>query len=181
MRVHSRRRSSIPVWSRAVSGFANEPVTQWQPPMAERASLLSRVRLDVDILSADAVAPEPVLTKTLVPIRHMVMLVSPEAELRKHLKACLCDHPKLRLLEATSPTAAASLARELAVHLIITDAKASTVMRALPEVRTILLADQPTHEGMAGRRSRQHVMQRPFSAETLKATVLLLLQESAAS
>ena len=181
MRVRSRRRSSIPVWSQAVSGFANESVTQWQPPMAERASLSSRVRLEVDILSADAVAPEPVLTKTPIPIRCTVMLVSPEAKVRQHLRACLSDHPKLRLLEANSPTAAASLARELAVHLIITDAKASTVMRALPEVRTILLADQPIHEGMAGKRSRQHVMQRPFSAETLRATVLLLLQESTAS
>jgi len=109
------------------------------------------------------------------------MLVSREAEVRRHLKACLSDHPKLRLLEANSPTAAASLASELAVHLIITDAKAATVMKALPEVRTILLAEQPVHEGMAGERSRQHVMHRPFSAETLRATVLLLLQESTAS
>jgi len=177
MHTRSRRRPSIPFWSVAVSGFANEPVTQWQPPTAESPPVSSRVRLEVQILSTDPVAPVPVLARTQVRLRHTVLLVSHESAVRRDLYASLSEHPKLRLLEACSPTAAASLASEVAVHLIIADAMAASVMQALPEVRTILLADNSVEMHLSVNRLRQHVMQRPFSAETLSATVLLLLEQ----
>jgi hypothetical protein len=181
MRTRSRRRSNQPSWSVPVVGLALESITSWQPPMAERPNLSPRVRLEIDILSSEQLAPPvpvPVLARSEVRVRSTVLLVSSEAEVRGHLRACLQDQPKLRLIEVDSVSAADALASEVQVHLIIADPGAASVTRAQPAVRTILLADDPAGLHSTAPGPMQHVMQRPFSAETLAATVLLLLSES---
>ena len=177
MQTRSRRRSLTPRWSVPVTGLAMEPVTNWQVPVMSQPGLSSRLRLEVDILTSEQLAPVPVLSRHEVRIRQTVLLVSRQAEVRHHLRVCLQDNPKLRLVEVDSVSVAASLASEVAVHLIIADPGTVGVTRALPEVRTILLADVPMIRDVLGAGPKHHVMQRPFSAETLCATVMLLLQE----
>ncbi len=176
MRTSSPRRSVTPRWSMPVPGLAVESVTNWQPVTAQ-SDLTSRVRLEVAILASEQIRPVPVLARTEARVRQTVLLVSRQAEVRRHLRACLQDHPKLRLVEVNSVSTAVSLASEVLVHLIIADPGTANVTRALPEIRTILLADEPPSRDGFVAGPRQHVMQRPFSAETLAATVLLLLRE----
>ena len=172
-------RSAAPTWSHTDTGFADEPVTNWQAPVINTAPVSAPGRLAAAVLASEPMVPYPlpVLTRSDTSIRHTVLLISRQREVRLHLRACLDGQTRLRVADVSSVTAAVFLSREVAVHLIIADPAAWSVSRALPEIRSILLSDDaPSHETSASG-PRRHVMHRPFSAETLAATVNLLLRE----
>lgn len=171
-----RHRSATSAWSPETTGFVDEPLTIWQAPVDEPV-LPTVAPQDDRTWPCARLAPVPVLMRNHTPIRHTVLLVARQREVRRHLRSCLEGHRQLRVADVASVSAAVGLAREVAVHLIIADPAAWSVSRFLPEVRSILLTDVPAGHDPSTAGRRRHVMQRPFSAETLAATVHLLLRE----
>lgn len=172
-------RSAVPTWSLADAGFVDEPVTSWREPTADLVPGSDRIRLAGATLESESMSPHPrpVLTRNDAGVRYTVLLVARLREVRRYLRSCLDNQSRLRVADVASVTAAVSLTREVAVHLIIADSAAWSVSRALPEIRTILLSDGPPSHEVGANGKRRHVMHRPFSAETLAATVNLLLHE----
>lgn len=172
LRLH---RSPTPVWVPGDVVFADQPVTGWHAPASGADAISTGDRRATAVMTLEQ--PVPALARIDARVRHTVLVVSRQREVRRHLRGCLDGHAKLRLADVASVTAAVSLAREVSVHLIIADPSAWSVTRALPGIRTILLANDSLGRDLAGSSRRQHVMQRPFSPETLAATVHLLLRE----
>ncbi len=170
-------RSATPTWSVGADGFVDEAITNWQAPVPEAPPAESMVRMHGRVWTSTQLTPVPVLSRTHARVRHTVLLVARQREVRRRLRECLEGQAELRVVDVGSIAAAVALAGEVAVHLIIADSAAWSVSRQLPDIRSILLSDHVVGHDPTLVGPRQHLMLRPFSPETLAATVHLLLRD----
>ena len=130
------------------------------------------VRLEVALLEADAAAPEPVLVPNDGHPPLTVLVVSAEADLCRYVRECLRDRADVRVRDAATIGAAAAVAADGSVSLLIVDARERAILGALPHVRAILIVDDVVDVLPM---PRVRFMERPFTAEGLLAEVGLQL------
>jgi hypothetical protein len=135
--------------------------------------------LEVAYLDADQAAPAP-SPPTVLDERTCltVLVVAVEADFRRYVRECLRERTDLRIIEAATVTDAITLAAGCSLDLIVVDEPEREVLRALSEIRAIVIVDD-VPRGAAASRSRHRLLARPFTGEGLVAEVGQLLGSSA--
>jgi hypothetical protein len=131
-----------------------------------------RVRLEVELLASDQ--PAPKLAPAIGDRRHQhtVLVVAADPDVRQYVRECLRERDDLGVLEASAVAMAERMVAEHAPELLIVDGRDAAVLRAIPEGRAILLADEVPVD-----MPRAHIatLMPPFGGRNLQALVDLLL------
>ena len=131
--------------------------------------------MEVALLDADQAAPEPAPLPALDERTCLtVLVVAAEADLRRYVRECLRERTELRVLEASTVTAAIALAAYDLPALLVVDAPVRAVVDTLSQLRAIVIVDEVPH-GAPGLGPRVGLLARPFTAEGLVAEVSRLL------
>jgi hypothetical protein len=131
--------------------------------------------LEVALLDDEQVAPAPSPAAAVDEhARLTVLVVAQESDVRRHVRECLRERKDVHVLEASTVTAAVALAERHSLALFIVDEPERDLLRALPNVRAIVLVDEvPLGEPESGTSVR--LLGRPFTTEGLMAEVDRLL------
>jgi len=134
-----------------------------------------RVRLEVAFLDADQAAPTPAPAAAVDErMRLTVLVVAAEADFRRYVRECLRERTDVRVVEATTVTAAVPLAGVYSPELLVVDGPQRDVVVTLSQLRAIVIVDDVPHDAPeSGPRVR--LLARPFTAEGLVAAVGQLL------
>jgi hypothetical protein len=101
-----------------------------------------------------------------------VLVVAADADVRQYVRECLRERDDLGVLEASAVGMAERMVAEHAPEILIVDGRDAAVLRAIPEVRAILIADEiPVDLASA----RIATLVQPFGGRNLQALVDLLL------
>ena len=134
-----------------------------------------RVRLEVAFLDADQAAPAPAPPAALDERTCLtVLVVAAEADFRRYVRECLRERTDVRVVEATTVTAAVPLAGVYSPELLVVDGPQRDVVVTLSQLRAIVIVDDVPRGGPGGK-TRLRLLARPFTAEGLVAAVGQLL------
>ena len=161
----TRRSSNAP----GKKGGSGESTRQEPPPPPSPG-----VRLEVAILSDQATTAPMASVTTSEPTGVTILVVAPEADVRRYVRECLRDRHDVRILEAETVTAALTIAAQESPALLVVDAAESEVRATLLRFRAILIVDEvPRQARSFGPRIR--FLTRPFTGVGLAAEVGRLL------
>jgi CheY-like chemotaxis protein len=143
------------------------------PSPASPPIVSPRVRLEVEILSADQAAPAPAPVPAGGAGVRGVLIVAADPDVRRYVRHCLRDRTDWRVLEASTVTDALAVAGRESADLLIVDAPEARGVSAMPGMRAVLMADDEPERSASG--DRVSVLLRPFTAEQLVGVVARML------
>ena len=132
-----------------------------------------RVRLEVELLASDRPAELTAPVSGDDSQRHTVLLVAEDADVRRYVRECLRDRADLRVLEASTVAMAERLVAAHRPRLLIVDARDAAVLRAIVDVRAVLIADDAPLDATPS--GRIVTLVRPFGGRDLEAFIDALL------
>ena len=107
------------------------------------------------------------------PVWLVALVVARDADVRRYVRECLRERPDLRVVEAATTSAAMAASSGQSPDLLVVDETESTIVKALPGVRAIVITDDVPRDE-ADRRVR--FVARPFSAEVMQTEISRLLR-----